>query len=129
MKNIHHLLLSIALVVMLLPIIHAQGRIIDSLKLVLQTQQEDTNKIKTLIYLSGQLSYSLDQFNSLEYAKKAVSLSSKINKKQLGNVNISEATYERLKANPEFRFSPRGKIEAKGKGEMEMYFISKNENS
>jgi class 3 adenylate cyclase len=43
---------------------------------------------------------------------------------EVGEVNISEATYELVKDNPEFRFSSRGKVQAKGKGEMEMYFVS-----
>jgi len=30
-----------------------------------------------------------------------------------------------LQRNPQFVFESRGKIEAKGKGEMEMYFVSK----
>ncbi|MFT7613761.1 MAG: adenylate cyclase [Parvicellaceae bacterium] len=43
---------------------------------------------------------------------------------EVGKVNISEATYDLLKADPEFAFENRGKIEAKGKGEMEMYFVN-----
>ena len=42
----------------------------------------------------------------------------------VGKVNISEATYEMLKDNSEFVFESRGKIAAKGKGEMEMFFVS-----
>lgn len=41
----------------------------------------------------------------------------------VGKVNISQATYELLKVNPMFTFENRGKIEAKGKGEMEMWFV------
>lgn len=41
-----------------------------------------------------------------------------------GQVNISEATYELVKDNAEFSFTARGKVQAKGKGEMEMYFVS-----
>jgi class 3 adenylate cyclase len=44
---------------------------------------------------------------------------------EVGKVNISQTTYEMLKDDPQFVFESRGKIEAKGKGEMEMYFISK----
>ncbi|MFT5723479.1 MAG: adenylate cyclase [Bacteroidia bacterium] len=39
-------------------------------------------------------------------------------------VNISQATYELLKNDSQFAFESRGKIEAKGKGEIEMYFVS-----
>jgi class 3 adenylate cyclase len=50
----------------------------------------------------------------------------------VGKVNISQATYALLKADastalstgPEFVFESRGKIEAKGKGEIEMWFVS-----
>lgn len=44
---------------------------------------------------------------------------------EVGKVNISQSTYELLKANSSFKFESRGKIEAKGKGEIEMYFVSK----
>ena len=44
---------------------------------------------------------------------------------EVGKVNISEASYELLKDDPEFTFESRGKIEAKGKGEINMYFVSK----
>ena len=43
---------------------------------------------------------------------------------EVGKVNISETTYNLLKEDSEFTFESRGKIEAKGKGEMEMYFVS-----
>lgn len=45
---------------------------------------------------------------------------------EVGQVNISQDTYEFLKSDPDFAFESRGKIEAKGKGEMEMYFVSVN---
>ena len=44
---------------------------------------------------------------------------------QVGKVNISQYTYELLKDSPQFTFESRGKIEAKGKGEIEMYFVEK----
>ncbi|MCB0661831.1 MAG: tetratricopeptide repeat protein [Saprospiraceae bacterium] len=44
----------------------------------------------------------------------------------VGQVNISQSTYELLKDDPDFKFENRGKVQAKGKGEMEMYFVSKN---
>lgn len=43
----------------------------------------------------------------------------------VGKVNISQATYKLLQDDPDFSFENRGKIEAKGKGEMEMYFVAK----
>jgi class 3 adenylate cyclase/Tfp pilus assembly protein PilF len=44
---------------------------------------------------------------------------------EAGKVNISQATYQLLKDDSNFTFESRGKIEAKGKGEIEMYFVSK----
>lgn len=44
---------------------------------------------------------------------------------QVGLVNISQTTYELLKDDPEFDFQSRGKIVAKGKGEIEMYFVTR----
>jgi class 3 adenylate cyclase len=44
----------------------------------------------------------------------------------VGKVNISQATYEILKDEACFTFESRGKIEAKGKGKMEMYFVTKS---
>lgn len=46
---------------------------------------------------------------------------------EVGQVNISEATYALVKGQPEFAFTPRGKVQAKGKGEMEMYFVEKRQ--
>lgn len=43
----------------------------------------------------------------------------------VSKVNISQTTYELLKHDPDFTFESRGKIQAKGKGEIEMYFVSK----
>jgi adenylate cyclase len=42
----------------------------------------------------------------------------------VGMVNISQTTYTLLKNNPEFSFESRGKVAAKGKGELDMYFVS-----
>jgi adenylate cyclase len=38
-------------------------------------------------------------------------------------VNISEYTYNLVKENADFKFTSRGKIETKGKGMIEMYFV------
>ena len=43
---------------------------------------------------------------------------------EVGQVNISEATYAHVKDVPELSFTSRGKVQAKGKGEMEMYFVA-----
>ncbi|WP_417602539.1 adenylate/guanylate cyclase domain-containing protein [Owenweeksia hongkongensis] len=43
---------------------------------------------------------------------------------EVGKVNISEVTYKLLKSDPDLTFQSRGKIEAKGKGEIEMWFVS-----
>lgn len=44
---------------------------------------------------------------------------------EVGKVNISLATYELIKDYTIFTFESRGKIAAKGKGYMDMYFVSK----
>jgi class 3 adenylate cyclase len=44
---------------------------------------------------------------------------------EIGKVNISGATYDLVKAIPGVTFTPRGKVQAKGKGEMEMFFVSR----
>ena len=43
---------------------------------------------------------------------------------EVGKVNISQSTYELLKKEPNLVFEHRGKIEAKGKGEIDMYFVT-----
>ena len=45
---------------------------------------------------------------------------------QVGEVNISEATYELVKNEAGFTFMPRGRVSAKGKGELEMYFVHRS---
>jgi class 3 adenylate cyclase len=42
---------------------------------------------------------------------------------EVGHVNISQHTYDLIKNDSDFTFENRGKIHAKGKGEMEMYFV------
>ncbi|MEZ4758042.1 MAG: adenylate/guanylate cyclase domain-containing protein [Flavobacteriales bacterium] len=44
---------------------------------------------------------------------------------EVGQVNISEVTHELVKGDASFTFTPRGKVQAKGKGEMEMYFVER----
>ncbi|WP_411895374.1 adenylate/guanylate cyclase domain-containing protein [Winogradskyella sp. A2] len=45
---------------------------------------------------------------------------------EVGKVNISEASYQLLKDDGDFTFTSRGKIKAKGKGDIDMYFIDRN---
>ena len=47
------------------------------------------------------------------------------NSGEVGKVNISQSTYELIKDEPEFKFLPRGKVRAKGKGDIEMWFVEK----
>ena len=42
---------------------------------------------------------------------------------EVGQVNISEITFALVKDIPGLTFTPRGKVQTKGKGEMEMYFV------
>lgn len=43
---------------------------------------------------------------------------------EIGKINISQQTYLLVKDDPTFKFEARGKVHAKGKGEMEMYYVS-----
>ncbi|MFN3530152.1 MAG: adenylate/guanylate cyclase domain-containing protein [Bacteroidia bacterium] len=43
---------------------------------------------------------------------------------EVGKVNVSQSTYELLKEDQAFEFESRGKVAAKGKGEIEMLFVS-----
>ena len=45
---------------------------------------------------------------------------------EVGQVNISGSTYALVKADPGLTFTARGKVQAKGKGEMAMYFVGKS---
>ena len=42
---------------------------------------------------------------------------------EVGKVNLSRHTFELLKDDPDFTFEKREKIEVKGKGELDMYFV------
>lgn len=42
-----------------------------------------------------------------------------------GKVNISQATYDLIKDDKRFAFEHRGKINAKGKGDIDMYFVER----
>ena len=42
---------------------------------------------------------------------------------KIGKLNISHTTHELIKDDPQFKFENRGKIKAKGKGEIEMWFV------
>ncbi|WP_367389629.1 adenylate/guanylate cyclase domain-containing protein [Lewinella sp. LCG006] len=44
---------------------------------------------------------------------------------EVGKINVSESTYGIVKGSKEYTFESRGKIEAKGKGLLEMYFVEK----
>jgi adenylate cyclase len=48
---------------------------------------------------------------------------------EVDKVNISQATYKLLKDDNDFIFENRGKIEAKGKGEIAMWFVALNLNA
>jgi class 3 adenylate cyclase len=44
---------------------------------------------------------------------------------EINKVNISEATYQLVKDNESFSFTPRGMINVKGKGALAMYFVER----
>jgi len=55
-----------------------------------------------------------------------VNIASRIeNAGEVGKVNISRSTYELIKEDPTFKFQSRGKVKAKGKGDIEMWFVEK----
>ncbi len=45
---------------------------------------------------------------------------------EVGKVNISDTTYQSIKDDPEFAFEKREEIEVKGKGKLNMWFVSKS---
>jgi class 3 adenylate cyclase len=45
---------------------------------------------------------------------------------EVGQVNISESTYGLVKDVRDLAFTPRGMVQAKGKGELEMFFVRRN---
>ena len=47
---------------------------------------------------------------------------------EIGKVNLSGTTYALVKNDPQLTFTPRGKVQAKGKGEMEMYYVVRARN-
>lgn len=47
---------------------------------------------------------------------------------EVGKVNISQSCYELIKDDPEFKFQSRGKVKAKGKGDINMWFVEKVSN-
>ena len=57
---------------------------------------------------------------------ETVNIASRIeNSGEVGKVNISHYTYELIKNDQDFKFIPRGKVYAKGKGDIEMWFVGK----
>jgi hypothetical protein len=44
---------------------------------------------------------------------------------EVDKVNISQSTYDLIKDDTAFTFEARGKINVKGKGEIEMWFVQK----
>ncbi len=44
-------------------------------------------------------------------------------KGEAGRVNVSETVYNRVKDDSSYTFTNRGKIEAKGVGEVQMWFV------
>jgi class 3 adenylate cyclase len=45
---------------------------------------------------------------------------------EVGQVNISASTYTLLKEDARFHFKPRGQVAAKGKGNMDMWFVTRS---
>lgn len=55
----------------------------------------------------------------------AVNIASRLeNYSEQGKVNISQPTYDLLKNETQFELESRGKVDVKGKGEIEMWFVN-----
>ncbi len=48
---------------------------------------------------------------------------------EVGKVNISQTSYDLVKDDPSLRFTPRGALDAKGKGKLNMYFVERATSS
>jgi class 3 adenylate cyclase/ligand-binding sensor domain-containing protein len=48
---------------------------------------------------------------------------------EVGRVNTSQTTYELIKSDPNFSFEYRGKVQAKGKGKVDMWFVEANDSA
>ncbi len=78
----------------------AQNKKLDSLKAVLGTENEDTNKVNTLTALSWTLSHLGNLNESIQYGKDALSLSEKLSfKKGIGNAYKNIGIVYRLQGN------------------------------
>ena len=44
---------------------------------------------------------------------------------QVGKVNVAQATFDIIMDDPEFTFQSRGKLQVKGKGEIEMWYVNR----
>jgi len=75
---------------------NGQNKTVDSLKRVLQSQKEDTNKVNTLNAISTVLTDSVKYNEALKYANEALGLSEKINFKsgQAKTYKIIASIYE-----------------------------------
>lgn len=47
---------------------------------------------------------------------------------EIGEVNISKVTHQLVKDEPDLLFTPRGKVNVKGKGDLEMFFVEARPN-
>ncbi len=87
-------------------LLHAQNSSIDSLKKVLLSQKEDTNKVNTLSELSRQLLFHEGDTSAMQKANEALSISEKINftnGKGKAHFNIGQIYEFRNKNFPEAR--------------------------
>lgn len=81
MKNILIKLLLFSLCVIYSHVVIAQDNYLDSLKKVLSTEKEDTNKVNTLDYICDYYWSVSDYENTMQNAKVVLALSTKINYK------------------------------------------------
>jgi len=108
---------------------------IEMMEFVIQRKQEQDSKGKLCFEMrvgihTGPVVAGIVGVSKFQYDiwGDTVNIASRIeNAGKAGRVNISHSTYELIKDDPDFHFEARGKVKVKGKGDMEMWFVSRKD--